>query len=106
MEFVDGENLASLLHRIGRLPADKVTEIARKLCAGSAAALAGLVAIAFIAPCRQITERVHLSTSPDVLEHDARFIGEPAIPRRRWIARPGLNTTSRIAIIFGSTRPG
>src|SRR5262249_16300969 len=38
MEFVDGEDLASLLKRIGRLPADKAREIARELCAGLAAA--------------------------------------------------------------------
>ena len=38
MEYVDGEDLASLLQRIGRLPADKAVEIARQLCAGVAAA--------------------------------------------------------------------
>jgi len=38
MEFVDGEDLASLLRRIGRLPMDKAVEIARQLCAGLAAA--------------------------------------------------------------------
>ncbi len=38
MEMVDGENLASLLRRIGRLPADKATDIARQLCGGLAAA--------------------------------------------------------------------
>ncbi len=38
MEYVDGEDLASLLRRIGRLPADKAMEMARKLCAGLAAA--------------------------------------------------------------------
>ena len=38
MEYVDGEDLHSLLRRIGRLPADKALEIARKLCAGLAAA--------------------------------------------------------------------
>ena len=38
MEFVDGEDLASLLRRIGRLPADKALDIARQLCAGLAAA--------------------------------------------------------------------
>src|SRR5262249_5846907 len=32
MEYVDGEDLASLLTRIGRLPADKATETARRLC--------------------------------------------------------------------------
>src|SRR2546429_7569187 len=38
MEYVDGEDLASLLRRIGRLPADKALEIGRRLCAGLAAA--------------------------------------------------------------------
>src|SRR5262249_36409614 len=38
MEFVDGEDLTSLLRRIGRLPSDKAREIARQLCLGLAAA--------------------------------------------------------------------
>jgi len=38
MEYVDGEDLASLLRRIGRLPEDKALDIARQLCAGLAAA--------------------------------------------------------------------
>ncbi len=38
MEYVDGEDLNGLLARIGRLPADKAMQIARKLCAGLAAA--------------------------------------------------------------------
>jgi serine/threonine-protein kinase len=38
MEYVDGEDLASLLRRIGRLPSDKALELARQLCAGLAAA--------------------------------------------------------------------
>jgi hypothetical protein len=38
MEFVDGEDLASLMRRIGRLPPDKAVEIARQICAGLAAA--------------------------------------------------------------------
>ena len=38
MEYVDGEDLAGLLKRIGRLPPDKGTTIARQICAGLAAA--------------------------------------------------------------------
>jgi len=38
MEFVDGEDLSSLLRRIGRLPQDKAVQISRHLCAGLAAA--------------------------------------------------------------------
>ncbi len=37
MEYVDGEDLASLLSRIGRLPADKALDLARDLAAGLAA---------------------------------------------------------------------
>ena len=38
MEYVDGEDLAVLLRRIGRLPPTKAIEIARQLCAALAAA--------------------------------------------------------------------
>lgn len=44
MEYVDGEDLALLLRRIGRLPPDKALDIARQLCAGlSAAHLKGVL---------------------------------------------------------------
>ena len=38
MELVRGEDLASLLRRVGRLPSEKVIDIGRQLCAGLAAA--------------------------------------------------------------------
>jgi len=38
MEYVDGEDLASLLRRIGWLPKDKAIQVARQICAGVAAA--------------------------------------------------------------------
>jgi tRNA A-37 threonylcarbamoyl transferase component Bud32 len=38
MEYVDGEELGSLLRRIGRFPAERALEMARQLCAGLAAA--------------------------------------------------------------------
>jgi hypothetical protein len=38
MEFIDGEDLASLLRRIGRLHADKGLQVAHQLCTGLAAA--------------------------------------------------------------------
>ncbi|HEY6187480.1 MAG TPA: serine/threonine-protein kinase [Pyrinomonadaceae bacterium] len=38
MEYIKGEELSSLLRRIGRLPADKAIEISRQLCAGLSAA--------------------------------------------------------------------
>ena len=38
MEYIDGEDLAALLRRIGRLPEEKGIELARQLCLGLAAA--------------------------------------------------------------------
>jgi hypothetical protein len=38
MEYIDGEDLATLLRRIGRLPSDKAVEIASQLCGGLRAA--------------------------------------------------------------------
>ena len=38
MEYVDGEDLASLLRRIGHIPSDKALEFTRRICAGLAAA--------------------------------------------------------------------
>ena len=36
MEFIDGEDLASLLRRAGRLSRERTVQIARELCAGLA----------------------------------------------------------------------
>lgn len=38
MEYIEGEDLASLLRRIGRTPAEKGLELARQICAGLSAA--------------------------------------------------------------------
>ncbi|QOI99493.1 MAG: serine/threonine protein kinase [Phycisphaeraceae bacterium] len=38
MEYVDGEDLSTLLRRIGRLPVDKAVQLARQMCAGLMAA--------------------------------------------------------------------
>ncbi|MCP3979267.1 MAG: protein kinase [bacterium] len=38
MEFVDGEDLASLLRRVGRVTGERAVQIARQICAGLAAA--------------------------------------------------------------------
>jgi hypothetical protein len=38
MEYVDGEDLASVLRRVGRFPEDRGVEIARQICAGLASA--------------------------------------------------------------------
>ena len=37
MEFIDGDDLSSLLRRVGRLPSERAVEISRELCVGLAA---------------------------------------------------------------------
>src|SRR5207253_10295448 len=41
MEYIKGEELASLLRRIGRLPPDRAGEVGRQICAGFAGAHEG-----------------------------------------------------------------
>ncbi|MBD3221598.1 protein kinase [bacterium] len=38
MEYIDGEDLSSLLRRVGRLTSERAVEVARQICAGLAAA--------------------------------------------------------------------
>jgi eukaryotic-like serine/threonine-protein kinase len=64
MEYIDGEDLASLLRRIGRLPADKALELARQLCAGLAAAHSGNVLHRDLKPANVLIDsrgRAHLA---------------------------------------------
>src|SRR5204863_7267421 len=50
MEYVDGEDLASLLLRIGRFPQDRVDAIAQQLFAGLAAAHERVVILPYLKP--------------------------------------------------------
>jgi eukaryotic-like serine/threonine-protein kinase len=64
MEYIDGEDLASLLRRIGRLPSDKALELARQLCAGLAAAHGGNVLHRDLKPANVLIDsrgRAHLA---------------------------------------------
>jgi hypothetical protein len=64
MEYIDGEDLASLLRRIGRLPSDKALELARQLCAGLAAAHDGKVLHRDLKPANVLIDgrgRAHLA---------------------------------------------
>jgi len=83
MEYVDGEDLGSLLRRIGRLPRDKGVEIARKLCAGLAAAHAKGVLHRDRSAFLQARQRAPLLPPPSARMKSSRAVGY------RW--HPSIN---------------
>src|SRR5512147_1136935 len=70
MEYIDGEDLGSLLRRIGRVSGDKAAEIARKICAGLAAAHAQGVLHRDLKPAN-----IMLNSQGDVLITDFGLAG-------------------------------
>lgn len=86
MEYIDGEDLASLLRRIGRIPRDKALEISHQLCSGLAAAHAAGVLHRDLKPANVMldgTGRVRitdfgLAGSIVDLRDDRRIAGTPA----------------------------
>lgn len=86
MEYVDGEDLASLLKRIGRLPSTKAIELARQICAGLAAAHAKGLIHRDLKPANVMIDgqgraRVTdfgLAVRPDEAGAEGRIIGTPA----------------------------
>jgi serine/threonine-protein kinase len=84
MEYVDGEDLASLITRIGRLPPDKVVEIAQQILAGLAAAHAKGVIHRDLKPANVMIDgagRVRVTDfGVAVLEHEAAGGGLAGTP--------------------------
>jgi len=86
MEYIDGEDLSSLLRRIGRMPEERAIEMARQLCAGLAAAHAQGILHRDLKPANVMIDgrgRVHITDfglaalTDDIAETDVRA-GTPA----------------------------
>ena len=105
MEYIEGEDMASLLRRIGRLPTEKALEIARQVCAGLAAAHAAGVLHRDLKPANVMFDRegrAHIADFGVAVAREAatkgEIVGTPAYMAPEQLA--GREATER-SDLFG-----
>jgi hypothetical protein len=101
MEYVDGEDLATLLRRVGRLAGERALEIARELCAGLAAAHASGVIHRDLKPANVMIDR---RGRVRITDFGLARLGEDAAPAGEIAGTPAYMAPEQLAGIGASVR--
>ena len=101
MEYVDGEDLATLLRRVGRLAGDRALEIARELCAGLAAAHASGVIHRDLKPANVMIDRRGRAR---ITDFGLARLGEDATAAGEIAGTPAYMAPEQLAGIGASVR--